>query len=117
MSIKKGTLKTVKSAELLSYIINVTPELRDDIDLPVQGQDIKPIGRIIVNNERYKNAFINTVNLIGLTVIKRNGWDNPWDFTKRGTLKYGQQVREIIQDLANVYDYNTYANCSSEVVV
>ena len=59
-----------------------------------------------MNNERYRNAFINTVNLIGLTVIKRNGWDNPWDFTKRGTLRFGQQIREIINDLCNVYDYN-----------
>lgn len=59
-----------------------------------------------MNNERYRNAFINTVNLIGLTIIKRNGWDNPWDFTKRGTLRFGQQIREIINDLCNVYDYN-----------
>ena len=103
-------LNVRNDAELLSYIINVTPELRDEIDLPVQGQSIKPIGKIIVNNERYKNAFINTVNLIGLTVIKRNGWDNPWDFTKRGTLRFGQQVREIILDLADVFDYNQYAN-------
>ena len=106
----KNVISAKNSAELLSYIINVTPELRDEIDLPVQGQSILPIGKIIVNNERYKNAFINTVNLIGLTVIKRNGWDNPWDFTKRGTLRFGQQVREIIQDLAEVFDYNTYAN-------
>lgn len=60
-----------------------------------------------MNNDRYRNAFINTVNLIGLTVIKRNGWDNPWEFTKRGTLRFGQQIREIINDLCNVYDYNT----------
>lgn len=100
-------LSATTSAELLSYIINVTPELKDDIDLPVQGQSIKPIGQIIINNQRYKNAFINTVNLIGLTVIKRNGWDNPWDFTKRGTLRFGQQIRELINDLCNVYDYNT----------
>jgi hypothetical protein len=102
----KNTVKAQNSAELLSYIINVTPELRENIDLPVQGQSIAPIGKIIMNNERYRNAFINTVNLIGLTVIKRNGWDNPWDFTKRGTLRYGQQIREIINDLCNVYDYN-----------
>lgn len=70
------------------------------------GQSIKPIGEIIVNNDRYKNAFINTVNLIGLTVIKRNGWDNDWLFTNRGTLRKGQQVRELINDLCNVYDYN-----------
>lgn len=105
----KNVLKAQNNAELLSYIINVTPELRDNIDLPVQGQSIIPIGKIIINNERYRNAFINTVNLIGLTVIKRNGWNNPWDFTKRGTLRFGQQVRELINDLANVYDYNANA--------
>ena len=102
----RNTLKAKTSAELLSYIINVTPELRDNIDLPVQGKSIAPIGKIIMNNDRYRNAFINTVNLIGLTVIKRNGWDNPWEFTKRGTLRFGQQIREIINDLCNVYDYN-----------
>ena len=77
MGFKKSVLKASNDAELLSYIINVTPELRDNIDLPVQGESIVPIGQIIVNNERYRNAFINTINLIGFTVIKRNGWDNP----------------------------------------
>ena len=104
--VKANTLAVQNDAELLSYIINVTPELRDNIDLPVQGQSIKPIGQIIVDNERYRNAFINTVNLIGLTIIKRNGWDNPWTFTVRGTLNFGQQIRELILDLCNVYDYN-----------
>ena len=104
--VKANTLAIQNDAELLSYIINVTPELRDNIDLPVQGQSIKPIGQIIVDNERYRNAFINTVNLIGLTIIKRNGWDNPWTFTVRGTLNFGQQIRELILDLCNVYDYN-----------
>lgn len=103
----KAVLKAKTDAELLSYIINVTPELKENIDLPVQGQSIEPIGKIIINNARYRNAFINTVNLIGLTVIKRNGWSNPWDFTKRGTLRFGQQIRELILDLCNVYDYNT----------
>lgn len=102
----KNTLSAKTSAELLSYIINVTPELKGEIDLPVQGKSIAPIGKIIINNERYRNAFINTVNLIGLTVIKRNGWDNPWEFTKRGTLRFGQQIRELVNDLCNVYDYN-----------
>lgn len=107
MSKSQKALSANTSAELLSYIINVTPELSGEIDLPVQGASIAPIGKIILNNQRYRNAFINTVNLIGLTVIKRNAWDNPWDFTKRGTLRFGQQIREIINDLCNVYDYNT----------
>ena len=106
MSKSQKALSVNTSAELLSYIINVTPELSGEIDLPVQGGSIAPIGKLIINNQRYRNAFINTVNLIGLTVIKRNAWDNPWDFTKRGTLRFGQQIREIINDLCNVYDYN-----------
>jgi len=106
MAFNKNIIKATSDSELLSYIINVTPELQSEIDLPVQGESIVPIGKIILNNQRYKNAFINTVNLIGLTIIKRNGWDNPWEFTKRGTLRFGQQVRELVLDLCNVYDYN-----------
>lgn len=102
----KNVLKATTNAELMSYIINQNPVLRENLDLPVQGQSIEPIGKIIMGNKVYRNAFINTINLIGLTVIKRNGWDNPWDFTKRGTLRFGQHVREMIADLANVYDYN-----------
>ena len=106
-----SVLKVKSGAELLSYIINQTPELASEIDLPVQGESIKPIGKIIVNNERYKNAFINTINLIGLTIIDRNGWQNPWEtFTNRGMLNYGDSVRELMVDIADVYDYNQYAN-------
>ena len=39
MSIK-SVLKANNNAELLSYIINQTPELSADIDLPVQGESI-----------------------------------------------------------------------------
>lgn len=104
-------LKVNSDSELMSYIINVTPELASEIDLPVQGQSLAPIGKLIMSNERFKNAFINTINLIGLTVIDRNYWENPWEgFTERGTLNWGQSVRELIVDIADVYDYNTYAN-------
>lgn len=107
----KEVLTVKSSAELLSYIINQTPELSANIDLPKQGESIKEIGKIIINNQRYRNAFINTVNLIGLTVIKRNAYTNPWQaFTERGSLNFGQQIREMIQDLCNVYDYNENAD-------
>lgn len=107
MSLSKDNINVSNSAELLSYIINQSPVLRENIDLPVQGQSIAPIGKLILNNQRYRNAFLNVVNLIGLTVITRNNWDEPWiDFTMKGTLSWGQQVREIICDIANVYDYN-----------
>ena len=102
-----SVLKATTNAELLSYIINETPILKENIDLPKQGESVAPIGKLIVDNTRYRNAFINTINLIGLTIIKRNQWENPWEvFANRGVLKRGQQIREIIQDLAKVYDYN-----------
>lgn len=105
--VSSENLAVKNSVELLSYIINQDPVLYDNIDLPVQGESIKPIGKIIMSNPVYKNAFLNTVNLIGLTVITRNHWENPWKkFTDKGRISYGQQVREIIVDIANVYDYN-----------
>lgn len=103
---KSNVLAVNTNAELLSYIINQNPILSAEIDLPVQGESIMPIGKLIMDNQRYRNAFINTVNIIGLTVIKRNRWENPWDFTLRGTLSRGQTVREIILDLCNVHNYN-----------
>ena len=105
--ISQGVLNVTNSAELLSYVINQTPELREEIDLPKQGESISAYGKIIMQNERFKNAFLNTMNLIGLTVITRNTWENPWKvFVDKGELPYGQQIREIVCDIANVYDYN-----------
>lgn len=105
------SLKVTNNEELISFIINETPELKGELDLPVQGQGTKKYGEIIMNNERYKNAFINAINLIGLTIIKRNEWENPWEsFANQGTLKYGQQIREMITDLAKVFDYNKEYN-------
>ena len=104
-------LKVNNDSELLSYIINVTPELKSEIDLPTQGDSIQPIGKIIMSNERYKNALLNTLYVIGLTVIDRNYWDNPWEvFANRGPLAFGQTVRELIADIADVFDYNKFAN-------
>lgn len=124
MSKTSVTLKNTKvndSTELLSYIINQTPVLRENIDLPVQGQSIKPIGKLIMDNPVYKNAFLNTVNIIGATVITRNNWESPWKrFTDKGVISYGSQVREIIVDIADVYDYNEMVDkpckfCKTEV--
>lgn len=106
-----SVLRVNDSSELLSYAINVTPELANDIDLPVQGEDIAPIGKIIMSNQRYKNAFLNTINLIALTVISRNYFRDPWEtFTEKGSISFGQSVRELAVDIADVNDYNYYVN-------
>ena len=61
-AVAQANLKAENSAELLSYVINQTPILSENIDLPVQGESIKPIGKIIMGNVAYKNAFLNTFN-------------------------------------------------------
>ena len=104
-------LNTSDGSKLLSYIINQDPVLSENIDLPVQGESIKPIGKIIVDNVRYKNAFINAINLIAVTLIVQNDWDNPWEeFTEQGQIDFGQSVREMIVDLVEAKDYNEYRN-------
>ena len=45
------------NAHLLSYIINQSPVLSAELDLPVQGQDLKPIGKLIIDNERYRKIL------------------------------------------------------------
>ena len=108
---KGDSINTRDSAELLSYILNYDPALREEIDLPVQGESIIPIGKIILSNQRYKNAFLNTINLIALTVISKNDFNDPWEaFTEKGAINFGQSVREIAVDIADVYDYNEYVN-------
>ena len=102
-------LNTSNGAELLSYIINQDPILSENIDLPKQGESIAPIGKIIVDNQRYKNAFINALNLIAVTLVKRNDWENPWEaFTEQGKINFGQSVREMIVDLVEAQDYNEH---------
>ncbi|MCQ2737294.1 MAG: hypothetical protein MJ224_01650 [archaeon] len=108
-------LKNTTNSEIISFFLNVNPDLLSEVNLPTQGEDLKHYGELIVNNDRFKNKFINTVNLIGLTVIKENRWENPWDtFAMRGTLRFGQQIREVIQDLAKVFDYNENYNDKSK---
>ena len=112
MGIKK-VLNAKSDAELLSYMINEDPTL-GELGLPVQGQSIAPIGKIIMSTERYKNAFINMCNKIGLMVIDRNYWEDPWEtFTERGSLNWGQTIEEVAVDIADVYDYNTYCNSAT----
>lgn len=108
-------LNTTKGNEILSYIINQDPILSENIDLPVQGKSIKPIGDIILNNGRYKNAFINALNLIAVTLITRNDWNNPWEeFTEQGKINFGQSVREMIVDLVEAQDYNEHMNSATD---
>ena len=103
----KKVLSTKNTIDLLNYMASENPILKEAIDLPQQGTDIQKIGEIILSNNRYKNAFINAVNVIALTLIISDSYANPWeDFTEQGQIRYGQSIREMILDLVEAQDYN-----------
>lgn len=111
MATTKQVLATKNSAELLNYMAQIDPVLREAIDLPQQGADIQKLGQIVMSNTRYKNAFINAINVLALTLVISDAWANPWEeFTEQGQIKYGQTVREMIVDLVEAEDYNQYLN-------
>lgn len=111
-NLTKNNVSVTSDVELLSYIINSDPILSAEIELPVQGDNnaVKNIGKLIMSNERHKNAFINAVNVIGLTVIHRHMYKNPWSFTNKGTINAGESLREIVVGLVDAKDYNLTKN-------
>lgn len=102
-------LNTKSNLELLNYIMNQDPVLTEGLDLPSQAEQVPEYGKLILNVTRKRNAFVNTVNLIALTLIVDNDWENPWEeFTEQGRIAFGQTVREIYSDLVEAQDYNQY---------
>ena len=57
-NIAQGVLNVTNSAELLSYIINVTPELREEIPLPKQGESINGIGKFPLHKSSIFSSFL-----------------------------------------------------------
>ena len=114
----KRTLATKDSSKLLNFMAYTDPVLRDAIDLPQQGADIKKIGEIIMSNTRYKNAFINAVNVIALTLIIDDAWANPWeDFTNQGIYNYQIGVWVKLHKRKPTYTYYKNGSVAYETEV
>lgn len=106
-------------AQLLSALVNQInrdPQVSSELPLPEQGTpeevraSIQNIGKLILQSDRYKNAFINAINVIGYMMINRNAWEDPWEeFTNRGTMNFGDSAVEMTVDIASVFDYNATA--------
>lgn len=106
-------------AQLLSALVNQInrdPQVSSELPLPEQGTpeevraSIQNIGKLILQSDRYKNAFINAINVIGIVMVNRNAWEDPWEeFTNRGTMNFGDSAVEMSVDIASVFDYNATA--------
>lgn len=105
---------TRDSQKLLNYIMNEDPVLREGLKNEIQGKSLRQIGDLIVKSDRYRNAFINTVNLIAVTIIDDDEAYNAWEtFTEQGEIRFGQSVRELILDLVEAQDYNEHMNSAT----
>lgn len=95
-------LKVNNDSELLSFIINTTPELASDIDLPVQGESIAPIGKIIM-------SIINSNNLTKYDIVEEveNSVDNSQNIEQiardviKGKYGNGQERKNKLGNLYN----------------
>lgn len=115
MPTPNATTLSGNSSQILTYLANQDPILREVIQLPVQGEDVPKIGKLIMSNNRYKNAFINAINVIALTLVVDDVWQNPWEaFTDQGQIRYGQSVREMILDLVEAQDYMEHMNNATD---
>ena len=105
---------TRDSQKILNYIMNEDPVLREGLKNEIQGKSLRQIGDLIVKSDRYRNAFINTVNLIAVTIIDDDEAYNAWEtFTEQGEIRFGQSVRELILDLVEAQDYNEHMNSAT----
>lgn len=105
---------TKNNEKLLNYIMNEDPVLREGLKNEIQGKSLRQIGDLIVKSDRYRNAFINTVNLIAVTIIDDDEAYNAWEtFTEQGEIRFGQSVRELILDLVEAQDYNEHMNSAT----
>lgn len=107
-------LATKDSEKLMKYIIQENPILKEGLSNEIQGQSIQKIGQLIMKSNRYRNAFINTINVLALTLIVDDEYSNPWEnFTEQGEIRFGQTVREMIMDLVDAQDYNEHMNSAT----
>lgn len=107
-------LATKDSEKLMKYIIQENPILKEGLSNEIQGQSVQKIGQLIMKSNRYRNAFINTINVLALTLIVDDEYANPWEnFTEQGEINFGQTVREMIMDLVDAQDYNEHMNSAT----
>lgn len=68
---------------------------------------IHAIGDVIMNNDTYRNAFLNTLwNRIGRVIITNKLWSNPWKPFKKGLIEFGETIEEIFVEMANPHMYD-----------
>ena len=92
-----NAIRNSASADFRNYVPVATPD----------AESVREIGAVIMNYPALQNEYVNAlINRIGLVLITSKSYDNPWRFTKRGMLEFGETVENVFVDLCTVKTYD-----------
>lgn len=106
--VKNPKIATSTTREILNAIReSASQNYKDYVPILLDGDDIKKIGNILMDNVTLKNEFLQTlVNRIGYVITTSKSYKNPLSIFKKGKLDYGETVEEIFVNIAKPFHYD-----------
>lgn len=106
--VKNPKIATSTTREILNAIReSASQNYKDYVPILFDGDDIKKIGNILMDNVTLKNEFLQTlVNRIGYVITTSKSYKNPLSIFKKGKLDYGETVEEIFVNIAKPFHYD-----------
>lgn len=108
---RKTDYKTTSKGniDILNAIRNDASQDFADAIPVASGENIREVGRLIMNDQNYTNEFLMAlVNRIGRTIIASKSWNNPLKKFKMGLLEMGEVVQEIFVNQVEERAYSMY---------
>ena len=108
---RKSEYKTtaVPNVDVLNAIRNDASQQFADAIPVATGDNVREVGRLIMNDENYTNEFLmSLINRIGRTIITAKSWKNPLAQFKMGLLEMGEVVQDIFVNQVEERIYSMY---------
>ena len=85
--------------------------MADKVLIPIDPVDntapLRKIWQAIDGYEPVRNAFVNAmINKFAFTILTSKEWLDPWAFTERGMLEYGETIEEVFVNIAHVQSFD-----------
>ena len=106
--VKNPKVSTSTTRDILNAIReSATQNYKNYVPVLLDGDDIKKIGNILMDNVTLKNEFLQTlVNRIGYVITTSKSYKNPLSIFKKGKLDYGETVEEIFVNIAKPFHFD-----------
>lgn len=106
--VKHPKIATSTTREILNAIReSASQNYKNYVPILLDGDDIKKIGNILMDNVTLKNEFLQTlVNRIGYVITTSKSYKNPLAIFKKGKMDYGETIEEIFVNIAKPFQYD-----------